>query len=250
LKVNRVLRDLREGAPKASEAARVAAGARVSWVPHDRPFEDLGTTPSRVISAVDVNRARGALQNLYPPRILSASTFDMRAGVLRCGPPGKGACLRCYNPPEALDPDEEIRARLREASDADLAALGVEADVSAEEARAWSREGRCGQAGERLLGYIRQNDEGPRRFAVGFTSVMAGTMLAAETMKEVLGAEDVPLSDRRPRAALQFWRPAAETNRSGPYGRDPECPMCEPGRPATKIWGRRFEEFRPQRASG
>jgi hypothetical protein len=79
--------------------------------------------------------------------------------------------------------------------------------------------------------------------------VMAGTMLAAETMKEVLGA-DVPLSDRRPRAALQFWRPAAETNRSGPYGRDPECPMCEPGRPATKIWGRRFEEFRPQRASG
>ena len=237
------------GKRKASEAARVASDASVSWVPYDRPFEETGIKASRLISAVDVNRARVALQNLYPPRILAASTFDMRAEVSRCGPPGKGACLRCYNPPETLDSDDEIRARLRETSEAELAALGAEANVSVEEARAWSLEGRCGQAGERLLSHIRQNDEGPRQFAVGFVSVMAGTLLAAESMKDVLGA-DAPLSDKRPRAALQFWHPTANTNRAGPYARDPQCPMCEPHKPATKIWGRRFEAFQPQRVSG
>ena len=234
------------GQPKASEAARVADDARVRWVPHDGPFEELGTTPSRVISAVDVNRARAALQNLYPPRIIGASTSDLRAEVLRCGPPGEGACLRCFNPPETLPSDEEVRARLREASDDELAALAAEAAVSLEDAKRWRAEGRCGQAGERLLRHVRQTDEGPRRFAVGFVSVMAGTLLAAETFKDVLGA-NTPLSDRLPRAALQFWHPTARMNGASRYGRDPTCPMCQPGKPGTKVWGRRFAELRPRR---
>jgi len=46
-------------------------------------------------SPLDTNRARQALQGHYSPLILSASTFDLRAEVLRAGPPGLGACLRC-----------------------------------------------------------------------------------------------------------------------------------------------------------
>ncbi|HET7272700.1 MAG TPA: hypothetical protein VFI90_16630 [Rubrobacter sp.] len=53
------------------------------WIPYDGPFEELGTTPSRMISAVDVNRARAALQNLYPPRIFGASTSDLEEAVYR-----------------------------------------------------------------------------------------------------------------------------------------------------------------------
>jgi hypothetical protein len=237
------------GQPKASEAVRVAADAHVRWIPHDGPFEELGTTPSRVISAVDVNRARAALQNLYPPRIIGASTSDLRAEVLRCGPPGDGACLRCFNPPETLPSDEDIRVRLRAASDEELAALAAEVDVSLEDAKRWRAEGRCGQAGERLLHHIRQTDEGPRRFAVGFVSVMAGTLLAAETFKDVLGA-DTPLSDQLPRATLQFWRPTAKTNGASRYGRDPKCPMCKPGKLGADIWRRRFVELQPRRAAG
>ncbi len=237
------------GELKATEAARVATDAHVRWIPHDGPFEELGTTPSRMISAVDVNRARAALQNLYPPRIIGASTSDLRAEVLRCGPPGEGACLRCFNPPETLPSDEDIRARLREASDEELAALAAEVDVGLEDAKRWRAEGRCGQAGEKLLHHIRQTDQGPRRFAVGFVSVMAGTLLVAETFKDVLGAA-TPLSDRLPRATLQFWHPTARMNGASRYGRDPKCPMCRPSKLGTDIWRRRFVELQPRRAAG
>jgi molybdopterin/thiamine biosynthesis adenylyltransferase len=236
------------GQPKASEAARLAPNASIHWIAHDKAFEELGIKAARLICAVDINRARAALQNLYPPRILGASTFDLRAEILRCGPPGEGACLRCFNPPEMLPPDETIRARLREASDEELATLAAEVDISTEEAKAWSWEGRCGQAGERLLNHIRQTDEGPRQFTVGFVSVMAGTLLAAETVKDICGA-DVPLSDKLSRAVVQFWHPTARTNKPGFFGRDPGCSACKPGEPSTKVWGRRFEQLQPLRAS-
>lgn len=82
-----------------------------------------------------------------------------------------------------------------------------------------------------------------------FVSVMAGTLLAAETFKDVLGA-DTPLSDQLPRATLQFWHPTARTNGASRYGRDPKCPMCRPGEPGTDIWRRRFVELQPRRAAG
>ena len=60
----------------------------MTWDPRKARFEDLGITPGILVSAVDTNRGREALQNRYPPRILSASTRDLRAEALRAGPPG------------------------------------------------------------------------------------------------------------------------------------------------------------------
>lgn len=96
------------GHAKASEASRIAADADMQWLPTDGPIESLANLPARVISAVDRNRARQAIQNRYPARIFSGSTMDLRAEVLRCGPPGIGACLRCYNEPEKIAPDEDL----------------------------------------------------------------------------------------------------------------------------------------------
>src|SRR5215207_8141194 len=73
--------------PRGRLECREAAGGTT--------FEDLGVAPRLLVSGVDTNRARQALQGHYPPLILSASTFDLRAEVLRAGPPGLGACLRC-----------------------------------------------------------------------------------------------------------------------------------------------------------
>jgi hypothetical protein len=67
------------GLPKALEAARIAGDASVAWHPHRSRFEDLGVTPALLVSAVDTNRARQALQGRYPPLILSASTLDLRS---------------------------------------------------------------------------------------------------------------------------------------------------------------------------
>ena len=54
------------GEPKAAEAARICSDAKVTWDPRKARFEDLGITPSILVSAVDTNRGREALQDRYP----------------------------------------------------------------------------------------------------------------------------------------------------------------------------------------
>jgi len=233
------------GSPKASEAAKIAADAGVSWQPHDEALEHVLNLPPRVVSAVVTNLSRQAIQNRYPARILSGSTLDLRAEVLRCGPPGTGACLRCYNPPEKVPPDEDLRGRLRAAGDNKLAELAQAAGISVEDAREWVRTGRCGVAGERLIPHLHTTVESPL-FAVGFVSVMAGTMLAAELMKDHLECS-VPLSESTQRATFQFHSPLANANRASAYGRDPACPMCNPTTIACQKWQQRFGQLGPLR---
>lgn len=233
------------GRLKASEAARLAADCRITWTPYDGPLQDVPNIASRVISAVDHNRARSAIQDRYPARILSASTLGLRAEVLRCGPPGEGPCLRCYNPPEALPSDTDIRERLRASDPEKIARLAEEAGVSEADATDWIETGRCGLSGERLLHLLRRRDDDPTEFAVGFVSVLAGAMLASETVKDVLGLQ-VPLNNAFPRAVYQFQNPNASTNRTGPFARDPSCPKCDPSTEAAKIWQRRFDSLPPR----
>jgi hypothetical protein len=59
--------------------------------------------------------------------------------------------------------------------------------------------------------HMRAHELGTRAFAVGFVSVMAGTMLAAQTFKEALG--EGPLGGVVSRAVMQFVDPLAVTNR-------------------------------------
>lgn len=233
------------GQRKATEAARIAADTPISWLAHDGAFEQVSNLPPRVVSAVDINSSRQAIQNRYPARILSGSTLDLRAEVLRCGPPGTGACLRCYNPPEKISADEDLRASLRSAGDDKLAELAEAAGISVEDAKEWAHTGRCGIAGERLLPHL-QITEAPPLFAVGFVSVMAGTMLAAEFVKDHLECS-VPLSESTQRATFQFHSPIANANRATVYGRDPICPMCDPTTIACQKWQQRFGQLRPAR---
>jgi hypothetical protein len=108
-----------------------------------------------LISAVDTNLARKALQGRYPPMILSGSTLDLRAEVLRAGPPGVGACLRCYNPPEALHGDDDLRARARAGGHETALALAAEAGVTKADVQQWLDRGDCGEVGARLLESLR-----------------------------------------------------------------------------------------------
>lgn len=139
------------GEPKATEAARICHDATVTWDPRKARYEDLGTTPGMLISAVDTNRAREALQSRYPPRILSASIRDLRAETLRAGPPGHGACLRCYNPPEPLPGDDDLRAHVRAGGEQAVRALAGHAGVSETYVRRWLDQPGCDEVGSLLL---------------------------------------------------------------------------------------------------
>lgn len=224
---------------KASEAARLLLGAELDLTPIDAGIETFTIQTTHVVSAVDTNRARHAIQMRYPGQLFSASTFNLRAEVLKCGPPGIGSCLRCHNPPEKVIPDDVLRARLRDGSAEDRAHWAAAANLTTEDVGEWISKPQCGQLGERLLPLLREADT-PIQFAVGFVSVMAGTMLAAEFVKDHLPGVSV-LSSTTQRASFQFFTPTARTNRASAYARDPKCPMCDPTTVQGQIWKDRYD---------
>ena len=92
---------------------------------------------------------------------------------------------------------------------------------------------------ERLLRHLRSGDD-EIEFSVGFVSVMAGTLLAAELLKDYLSGSE-PLSAAEPRVSFQFFSPLSRTNRSSAFARDPNCPMCDPSTIACQTWLNRYE---------
>ncbi|MDF3140862.1 ThiF family adenylyltransferase [Streptomyces sp. T21Q-yed] len=233
------------GLPKAECAAGVAADADILWRPHNARFEQLGLTPGQLVSAVDTNRARGELQNRYAPSMLSASTLDLRAEVLRIGPPGVGACLRCFNPPEAFTGDDELRDHVRAGGKEAALALAADVGISRSEVQRWLDRGECGEVGTRLLESLRRQAEPHQaRFAVGFTSAMAGTLLAAETIKLLLGQPMHPGEPDHNNVTFQFLKPTALVNASSRLARDPQCPACAPTNRALGVWRRRTASAR------
>ncbi|MEO3861872.1 hypothetical protein [Acrocarpospora sp. B8E8] len=232
------------GKAKAPEGGRIAGDASIRWHPHDARFEDLDLTPSLLVSAVDTNRARLALQSRYPPLILSGSTLDLRAEVLRAGPPEVNVCLRCYNPPEAFLGDDELRTRTRDGGSQAVQALAAETGVNEADVQRWLHRGECGEVSTRLLDTLRKwEPDPPSRFAVGFTSVMAGVMLTAETIKTLISQPMTPTTPEANQATFQFLQPTASVNAADRLARDPRCPACAPTNPAIRVWQARREQL-------
>lgn len=233
------------GKQKATEAVRLVNDAEFSAVAHDGGFEHffaLEDKPTIVLSAVDVNESRHAVQEQYPPLILSASTHNLRAEVLRCGPPGKGACLACFNPLKTpRRTEDEIRELLREKPEM-IATLCDKLGLDEREAASWIRERKCSQTGERLIEELRTDDGSVPSFSVGFVSVLAGVLLAAELLKVAIGS-CTPLNEKINRAVFQFHTPAAVTNRARFYPREELCVVCSESNAALPIWNRRYQAF-------
>lgn len=233
------------GAEKAATAAAAARG--VDWIPVQGRFEEQHPRPALVISAVDTNTARDALQAQYPAQTLSASTQDLRAEVSVAGTPGIGACLRCFNPPERAVSDAELRERAQHDTP-DLAeelaqAIGTD---SADVQRRLTAPG-CDVISERMLAQLRSHygeDAAPARFAVGFVSAMAGVLLAADTLRLYIDPSSRP-TGATARTTFQFHRPDSPVNSTRPYPRDAACPKCAPDSPALAPWRTKHENWLP-----
>jgi hypothetical protein len=181
--------------------------------------------------------------------ILSASTHDLRSEVLRCGPPCSGACLACFNPLEKEErTEEEIRALLQDRPEV-LAQLSEKLQLDPDEIAAWIRERKCSQTGDRLVEELRTDDGSIAAFAVGFVSVLSGTLLAVELLKTISGRKGI-LSETVNRAVFQFKNTAARTNRAQFYSRDESCTACSEQNLGGHIWKRRYEEFARNQSGG
>jgi hypothetical protein len=146
-------------------------------------------------------------------------------------------------------PDDSLREELRAMGEAELEALAREIDQPAALVRRWRDDGACGEVGDAALARLRQpvGDEG--MFAVGFVSVLAGTMLAAEVAKEHAAAAG-PLDDGHQRMKFQFLRLDAHSKgRATPEQRDPRCPACVPDGAAVKVWAARAAKLATGRSA-
>jgi hypothetical protein len=230
------------GQQKASEAARICEDAAIAWQPHDGAVNGASARPQLLVSAVDTNASREAIQALYPARLLSGSTNDLRAEILRCDPTAGTACIHCYNPVEVSEPsDRERRRQYLAMNDSERRQLAVDLGVSFDEVMSWAVEGTCGYAGDQVAAHLLPSDDGPEAFAVGFVSVMSGVMLAALTLQQFL--RDGPILGARCRAVFQFFDPLAVTNAPGYRARETTCTMCAPDAPGTSIWRTRYSSF-------
>jgi hypothetical protein len=228
-----------------ADVAAAAAKGNLHWRPINGRFESSDIRPSILVSAVDTNTARDAIQSRYPARTLSGSTRDLRAETMVGGRPGEGACLRCYNPLEAEVSDAQLRARVEREGVGVLEELARGLGISTEELANRLEVPGCDAISDRLLAQLRAqygDDTVPARFAVGFTSAMAGILLAGETLRLMVGDEPGVMSDSK-RVTFQFRRPESSINGRRIYPRDAACPKCDPAAPSHEIWANRYDRW-------
>lgn len=235
------------GSPKAEVAAERLSGRHGLVIkPTTGHAETVVDGHTHLISAVDTPEARQALQDKYPTSIVQASTSGLRLEMLRVDPTVPTACLRCFNPPRPKTPDTQIRAQVADMDDATVAAHAAAVGANEEHVREWGRVGGCGQIGDALLDRLRPSDEAAAQFSVGFISVLAGVLLAAQVVKDAVRRAGDPqglvghvgLVAADARFVTNLLDPVNSLAGIRRYGRDAECPSCEAIR--ASIWARRW----------
>lgn len=236
------------GLPKASTAAEVlqtGGAGSLMWDPHDGIAQEH---PRRqqplqlLLSAVDKNRSRLAIQRLIPTIALGASTYNLRSSLMRAGPPGARACLVCHNPLEPEISDPELRERYLSADQETQARLAEALQIPRSELDSWARTARCGELDNRALPLLAEElNATPHQFSVGYLSVLAGVLLAAEAVKERASSTRA-LDDDKNHVSIQTLTPWSSRNNATRYLKQEDCIFCGPPGSATlqSMWADRF----------
>ena len=197
-----------------------------------------------LVSAVDTNAARHQLQDTLPKVILGASTHEMRAEVDRYDLSNpESRCLKCGNPISVGETDAELRIRLLNLNDNELGLEAEDRDLDPELLRRYVEDLRAGRNGCAILSGAAldklRHGAGEGAFAVSFVSALAGTLLAAQVVREATRV-DSALPGATSRAHIQLWRPAAAVN--GPRRVTPEagcwCSLTEVRAAYDEMWSK------------
>ena len=173
-----------------------------------------------LVSAVDKNRPRHEIQDALPNVILGGSTSALRSEVNRYElSDDRSPCLKCNNPPEPVEPDDDLHRRLLGMDDSELQKLARDQNVDVEALETYVNDLRIGGEGCAVLSgpaldRLRHADT-EAAFAVSFVSWFAGITLCAQIVREVVSRQGGPRPGLAPptsRAPFQFWRPEVPTN--------------------------------------
>lgn len=229
---------------KASLASQMLTGGKLVAHPIDESWQTwYSRAPEKrlelVISAVDKNSARHAIQAALPRLILGASTNEMRAQVNLYDILHGGPCLRCRNRIEEAIPDDVVIADLRNLTLAERMTEAQRVGIASTDLETFLADphGRCGMiSGEILQKFAHRT--GQEEWSVGFVSLLAGVLLAAEYLKMSIHSTAVALNAQRNTFRFQFWHPeSAEVNTMVGTPPETEC-TCQ-----TSIFRRTVESL-------
>ncbi len=201
------------GRPKASTAAALIDHGCLVIHPFDGSWQEWRMQNQShglplVVSAVDKNVARHAIQDALPWLTLGASTDGMRAQVNVYDPAQGGPCLRCRNRPEVAIPDDVVIERLRQLAPGERATEAENVGVAPMVLDAFLADphARCGLvSGAALQKFRGGSDE--VQWTVGFVSALAGVALAAAYLARYIDPASTALDAQRNTFRFQFWRP-------------------------------------------
>ncbi|HEV2160669.1 MAG TPA: ThiF family adenylyltransferase [Stellaceae bacterium] len=218
-------------APKARFTADFLRGRGFTAFDHAGAWQSyvtgLGREPNRadlaaherrylyryVLSCLDDNGARHAIQNLWPDVLIGGSTHGLTAKAIVYDMAGEQLCLKCFNP--VHERNDAVRARLAEARSMApdrrrkfFTDLGVDPDKTEQHLR----DPGCGQLSESDLDRFAA---GAPMMSVGFVSVAAGVLLAAQMLRVAFGERKL-LTERGAILIANFYKPSLRWLRSMP----------------------------------
>jgi hypothetical protein len=142
-----------------------------------------------LISCVDGNPARHALQRFWPRLLFGGSTLGLALTVQNYDMTSDFDCLMCANPITINDWSIELQAdKLRNMSAEQRAGLANEVGADIDAVEDYLRTRRCGSLGEREMAKFRASGQ-QADWSVGFVSVAAGVTLSAVWVSRVLNAD-------------------------------------------------------------
>ena len=168
---------------------------------------------SLVLSCVDKNLPRHEIQNLLPGLIIGGSTDGLVAKITVYFMGHDSACLKCFNPIE----DRNANIRLNKEKLADMTVdqrkeWCVEKGIAVSTLKHFLELPECGKLSEADLDAFA---EGSPDMSVGFVSVTAGVMLAAQLIRTaMLGVDEVTVNGHT--VNVTFSRTGVRHQKCGP----------------------------------
>jgi len=140
-----------------------------------------------ILSCVDKNPARHAVQNFWPEFIIGASTSDLALAVAGYDMRSPYECLKCANPIEPPGPTiEELTHQLRQLSPLQQEQWACEHGLDQGAVVQHLANPRCGTLGEQEISRFARRGTA-NDWSVGFVSVAAGTLLGGFAKRCVNG---------------------------------------------------------------
>lgn len=145
-----------------------------------------------IVSCVDKNSARHAIQRLWPKVLFGGSTNGLGVEAGRYDMLSSGECLMCSNPifNANFRTIEEVRKDLLCLSPEERHRWATENGLVPESVKAYLADPKCGTLGEAEIARFLQTGGKPD-WSVGFVSLAAGVILAARLIRNVSNGIEV-----------------------------------------------------------